>query len=326
MAILIARKVFLMDPNLLQQRARAFDYLFDAVVVTDMQGIVIDWNTGAEHLYGYPRSEIIGKPVSILHAPEDVERVTAEVFAAIERQGYWTGEIKKISKDQSIGWIESSVIPLFDDQNQPIGALGINRDITQRREIQHELSVTNESLKLQLKKVKLLQAKLRKQATLDPLTGLYNRRYLADMIQRELVRAKREQASISIAIMDLDYFKKINDTFGHKGGDAVLKTMAELFLSHVRASDIICRYGGEEFLFLMSGASLNAAAERMEELRHAVEAKSIIYNGKTIHVTVSIGIASYPAHGDNDESILLAADDMLYRSKRNGRNLVSVAS
>lgn len=315
-----------MDTNLFQQRARAFDYLFDAVVVTDLQGIVSDWNTGAERLYGYPRSEIIGKPVSILHAPEDVERITAEVFAAIERQGYWTGEIKKVSRDQNIGWIESSVIPLFDDKNQPIGALGINRDITQRREIQHELLVTNESLKLQLKKVKLLQAKLRKQATLDPLTGLYNRRYLADMIQRELVRAKREIIPVSVAIMDVDHFKKVNDTFGHKGGDTVLKAMAELFLSHVRASDIVCRYGGEEFIFLMPGATLAKAAERLEELRKTIEAKQIIHNDKTIRITVSIGVASYPIHGDNDESILLVADDMLYCSKRDGRNRVSVAN
>ncbi|MGA7178517.1 MAG: PAS domain-containing protein [Thiobacillaceae bacterium] len=80
-----------MPPDPLQQRARAFDYLFDAVVVTDMQGIATDWNMGAQQLYGYLRSEIIGKPVSILHAPEDVERITAEVFASIERQGYWTG-------------------------------------------------------------------------------------------------------------------------------------------------------------------------------------------------------------------------------------------
>jgi len=314
-----------MDPNLFQQRARAFDYLFDAVVVTDMQGIVIDWNTGAEQLYGYLRSEIIGKPVSILHAPEDVERITADVFASIERQGYWAGEIKKVSKDQSIGWIESSVIPLVDEQNQPMGALGINRDITHRREMQQELQAANEKLKLQLDKVELLQKKLREQATRDPLTGLYNRRYLADSFQRALVRARREETPVSVAIMDLDHFKDINDTFGHKGGDAVLKAIAELFLRHVRASDIICRYGGEEFTILMSNASLNTAAKRMEDLRKEIEGTSIIYNDKNIHVTLSIGMAGFPDHGEDDEAILLAADNMLYQSKRNGRNQVSVA-
>ena len=315
-----------MDNNLFHQRARAFDYLYDAVVVTDLQGIVTDWNTGAEKLYGYTRDEIIGKPVSILHAPEDVERITAEVFAAIERQGYWTGEIKKVAKDQSVGWIESSVIPLFDEQNQSIGALGINRDITQRREIQQELLVANENLKSQLEKIELLQEKLREQATLDPLTGLYNRRYMIDMMHRELSRAKRENTPISIAIMDLDHFKNINDTFGHKGGDAVLVAMAELFLSHVRTSDIVCRYGGEEFLILMPGASIDHAAERMEELRKIIEAKSIIHNDKTIPVTASIGVSSYPLNGEDDDALLLEADNMLYNSKRNGRNRVSVAN
>ena len=314
-----------MENNLFHQRARAFDYLYDAVVVTDLQGIVTDWNIGAEKLYGYTRNEIIGKPVSILHAPEDVERITAEVFAAIERQGYWTGEIKKVAKGQSIGWIESSVIPIFDEQNQPIGALGINRDITQRREIQQELLVANENLKSQLQEIEILQEKLREQATLDPLTGLYNRRYLIDMMQREMARAKREDIPISVAIMDLDHFKDINDTFGHKGGDAVLEAMAKLFLSHVRASDIVCRYGGEEFVFLMPGASIDIAAERMEDLRKLIEEKSIIHNDKAIPVTASIGVASYPIHGDNDEALLLEADNMLYNSKRNGRNQVSVA-
>ena len=314
-----------MENNLFHQRARAFDYLYDAVVVTDLQGIVTDWNIGAEKLYGYTRNEIIGKPVSILHAPEDVERITAEVFAAIERQGYWTGEIKKVAKDQSIGWIESSVIPIFDEQNQSIGALGINRDITQRREIQQELLVANENLKSQLQEIEILQEKLREQATLDPLTGLYNRRYLIDMMQREMARAKREDIPISVAIMDLDHFKDINDTFGHKGGDAVLEAMAKLFLSHVRASDIVCRYGGEEFVFLMPGASIDIAAERMEDLRKLIEEKSIIHNDKAIPVTASIGVASYPIHGDNDEALLLEADNMLYNSKRNGRNQVSVA-
>ena len=314
-----------MDNNLFHQRARAFDYLYDAVVVTDLQGIVTDWNPGAEKLYGYKRDEIIGKPVSILHAPEDVERITAEVFAAIERQGYWTGEIKKVAKDQSVGWIESSVIPLFDEQNRSIGALGINRDITQRRKIQQELLAANENLKSHLQEIELLQDKLREQAILDPLTGFYNRRYLIDMMQREIARAKRENTPISIAIMDLDHFKKINDTYGHKGGDAVLEAMAKLFLSHVRASDIVCRYGGEEFVFLMPGASIDHAAERMEELRIIIEAKSIVHNDKTIPVTASIGVASYPLNGEDDEALLLEADNMLYNSKRNGRNQVSVA-
>ena len=116
------------------ERARAFDYLFDAVVVTDMKGTITDWNAGAAKLYGYQAAEVLGQPVSILHAPEDVDRVTAQVFASIERQGHWTGEIRMRRKDHSIGWIESFVIPLLDDAGVPIGALGINRDITRAEE------------------------------------------------------------------------------------------------------------------------------------------------------------------------------------------------
>ena len=113
-------------------RAKAFDYLFDAVVVTNSEGIIVDWNKGAEALYGYTEEEAIGQTVSILHVPEDLDHITSEVLSAVEKVGKWTGEVRMLHKDGSIGWIESMCVPIFDGNEKMIGALGINRDITDR--------------------------------------------------------------------------------------------------------------------------------------------------------------------------------------------------
>ena len=128
-----------MEDIISKQRALAFDYLYDAVVVTDLEGIIIDWNVGSELLYGYSKEEAIGKPVCILHVPEDLDHVTKDVLDGIARDGKWSGEVNMLRKDGTIGWIESMCVPLLDEDNQPIGALGINRDITKRVEQERKL-------------------------------------------------------------------------------------------------------------------------------------------------------------------------------------------
>jgi PAS domain S-box-containing protein len=130
-----------------KQRAKAFDYLFDAVVIVDLTGVITDWNIGSEKLYGYTKEEVLGKPVSILHVPEDIESITKEVMSSVEKTGKWTGEVKMLHKDGHIGWIESMCVPFFDSNDEVIGSLGINRDITKR--IQNELELKNKQLELE---------------------------------------------------------------------------------------------------------------------------------------------------------------------------------
>jgi PAS domain S-box-containing protein len=120
-------------------RAHAFENVFDAVVVTDLSGRIVDWNAGSERLYGYPREEALGRPVSMLHVPEDSEHLIGEVLRHVERDGRWEGEIRMLHRTGRIGWIESMVVPLFDDDGAPVGALGINRDISPRRQVEDEL-------------------------------------------------------------------------------------------------------------------------------------------------------------------------------------------
>jgi PAS domain S-box-containing protein len=128
-----------MNSELLELRAKAFDYLFDAVVVVDLQGLIIDWNKGSEDLYGYSKEEIINKHVSILHVPEDIDRVTAEVISEVEKSGKWTGEVRMQHKTGRVGWVESMCIPFFDNEDQVIGTFGINRDISARKFMEEEL-------------------------------------------------------------------------------------------------------------------------------------------------------------------------------------------
>ena len=178
----------------------------------------------------------------------------------------------------------------------------------------------------QLAEIKNLQEQLREQAIRDYLTGLFNRRYMQETLPRELARARRDSSPLSIMIMDLDHFKRVNDTYGHRAGDHYLQALAELLKQHTRAGDIVCRYGGEEFVVIMPGAELSNCRQRGEQLRIDIAELRVKFSGKDLNVTVSIGIAAYPDHGKNGEEILIMADRALYQAKHSGRNMVVVYS
>jgi diguanylate cyclase (GGDEF)-like protein len=184
------------------------------------------------------------------------------------------------------------------------------------------LTAVAESLALAIANIRLRET-LRQQAFRDKLTGLYNRRFIDESIELELHRAKREDKPLSVIMLDVDHFKRYNDTFGHDAGDAVLAELGRLLSTKTRASDVPCRYGGEEFLVIMSGADTAQALSRAETLRCAVEELSVVQDGKPLgSVTISCGIATYPQHGDISEDLLRVADTALYAAKHAGRNRV----
>ena len=171
-----------------------------------------------------------------------------------------------------------------------------------------------------------LRERLIAQAITDPLTGLYNRRYLEESVIRELSRARRHQTTIGIILLDIDRFKSFNDTHGHHVGDQVLQSLGNFLKAHVRGSDIACRYGGEEFALVMPDSPLEKAIQRAEELREKVKYLSVQHQGGVIgHITLSLGVSSFPLHGATLEGLLLAADNALYRAKAEGRDKVCVA-
>jgi diguanylate cyclase (GGDEF)-like protein/PAS domain S-box-containing protein len=195
----------------------------------------------------------------------------------------------------------------------------------ERNEVDSKLRDTNELLQNQLAEIGTLQKELREQSIRDPLTGLFNRRYLEETLRRELSRAKRNKHQLSVALLDIDYFKPLNDTHGHDAGDIMLKSMALLLRNHTRDEDVVCRYGGEEFVVVLPATTLEHAHQRMEQLRFTIEQLRVPFDRIELNTTVSIGIAAYPRHGETLAALLKAADMVLYEAKGAGRNHVMSA-
>ncbi|MBN2547901.1 MAG: GGDEF domain-containing protein [Anaerolineales bacterium] len=197
-----------------------------------------------------------------------------------------------------------------------------NYDLTQLQDV---LRQTNERLQAEIAEKEALQATLREQAIRDPLTGLFNRRYLQETLERELLRAGREGYTIGIILMDIDHFKKLNDTYGHSAGDLVLEALGQMLRSQTRGGDIPCRYGGEEFLVIMPGATLEVAARRAEALRLVFQELQVEYMNQSISATLSLGVSAFPTHGRSEAELLSKADKALYAAKNSGRNQVVVS-
>ncbi|MGE0383749.1 MAG: diguanylate cyclase [Gammaproteobacteria bacterium] len=171
-----------------------------------------------------------------------------------------------------------------------------------------------------------LREELVAQSIRDPLTDVYNRRYLEETMERELLRAQRDQGAFAVIMIDIDFFKRYNDTHGHQAGDLLLKSFARLLKNSVRGEDIACRYGGEEFTLVLPGATPDIAAARAERVRIASRALQVQFQGTTLPpISVSCGVAGFPAHGDTWQEVLAKADAALYDAKTQGRNRVIVA-
>lgn len=172
-----------------------------------------------------------------------------------------------------------------------------------------------------------LRETLHNQSIRDSLTGLFNRRYLDEALERELYQAALKQYALSVIMIDVDHFKQFNDRFGHEAGNEVLRQLGGFFQQHIRERDIACRYGGEEFTLILPQAPLAVTQKRAQELRDRVKLLSVEYDGQHIgQVTLSLGVASFPQHGTTSLALLEAADAALYRAKADGRDRVAIAS
>ena len=191
---------------------------------------------------------------------------------------------------------------------------------------QVRLAVTvAEQFALALANVRLRET-LRGQSIRDPLTGLFNRRYMEETLDRELRRAERGRRPLSVVLLDIDRFKHYNDSFGHEAGDTVLASLGALLRSVSRAGDVACRYGGEEFVLILPEASLQDARRRAEEIRDAIRGLRVTHGGRPLEsVRCSMGVAAFPEHGEVGGALLRAADAALYRAKREGRDQVILA-
>jgi diguanylate cyclase (GGDEF)-like protein len=188
-----------------------------------------------------------------------------------------------------------------------------------------ELDFSNQQLTMQLEHVNGLQEKLRQEAIHDSLTSLFNRRFLDETLPIELARLKREKRPLTLLMLDIDHFKNINDTHGHQVGDAVLQSVGNALKTSVRAGDIVCRYGGEEFILVFPGMNAADGRTRAETLRVLIASQTVSGRDRLIGVTISIGGSVFPNDGNSSDELISVADLALYRAKQNGRNRVEFA-
>jgi diguanylate cyclase (GGDEF)-like protein/PAS domain S-box-containing protein len=205
------------------------------------------------------------------------------------------------------------------------GILDINSKSFSEVKIQTVTSLT-EHIGLALSNLKLRDT-LRHQAIRDPLTNLFNRRYMEETFEREIKHAERKGTQVGIIMIDIDHFKQFNDAFGHEAGDIILQELGHFFQTHIRAEDVACRYGGEEFTIILPDSSPSNTVMRAENLREGAKRLNVNSNGINLQgITLSLGISIFPEHGNTSETLLRAADQALYRAKAEGRDRVVMAS
>ncbi len=287
--------------------------LHDAVLVLDSTDRVAVANKAFFAWLGI-ETAIVGKPVLEVLAP----------WPGLVRAVFSEFDAEEVLLDHpSWRYIDVRRSVVKDDRGRVRGRVLVLRDINALRLAELELRDANEKLTVQLVTIQNLQDGLREQALRDPLTGLYNRRYLEETMGRELARSQREDAPLSFVMIDLDHFKYLNDEHGHAAGDQVLRWFGDLLLAKLRPGDIACRYGGEEFVILMPSASREVALQRCEDLRVAFTSLVANASGNRYpNVTLSAGLAVSPRDASTTNELRRCADVAMYAAKRAGRNQV----
>ena len=260
---------------------------------TDINGIIIDASDALCDLTGYKKSELIGKNHNIFKHQDMKDILFSNMWKTIKSKKVWKGEIKSLKKDGSFYWADVIISPTYDNDFNVIGYSAIRNDITDKKRIE-QLSIT------------------------DKLTGIANRSKLDDFLNNEIKRARRYESSLGVVLLDIDNFKRVNDTYGHLVGDKVLVAIANILKSNIREIDFLGRWGGEEFLIVCPHTNKEGIMTLCETLRKKIEE----YDFKNCtKQTASFGVTSF-SKDDTIDSIILRADNALYRAKEIGKNTV----
>jgi diguanylate cyclase (GGDEF)-like protein/PAS domain S-box-containing protein len=279
------------------------------IVVLDRQDRVVDVNPAARRLLGLQAVVDIGKPAALV-LPVALNTLEAESQTEMHLEN---GEVRQI---------EVRMTHLKEISGEKSGQLILLYDITLRKKAEDELQAVNARLQAQVEEIRGLKDKLREESIRDPLTGLYNRRYLDETLAREISRSNRQHKPVSFMIMDADGFKRINDAYGHLYGDIVLKELAAVITENTRREDIACRFGGDEFIIVLPGTNLATAVIRAELMRQKFSGRQIAVRDQVISASFSAGVACYPDQGATVDAVMRACDEALYLAKANGCNRV----
>ncbi|MGE4317814.1 MAG: diguanylate cyclase [Deferribacterales bacterium] len=270
---------------------------------TDTKGFITKASSAFCDISQYSRDELIGAPHNIVRHPDMPPEAFREMWKTIQKGGTWNGEIKNMKKDGTYYWVDAAVLPKYDSKNNIIGFAAIRTDITDKKRVE-DLTIT------------------------DELTSLYNKRYFNRMFDFELRRAQRNGTDITLAVIDIDFFKNYNDTYGHLKGDKVLRRVALTLKKHLnRAGDYACRIGGEEFAVITMDMSPEQSFNLLEKIRKAVEDLKIEHSASEIssHVTISVGLyCGVPPMNTTVNNTFRKTDSALYNAKQAGRNRICV--
>lgn len=265
-------------------------------VTTKTNSIITAVSSAFAKASGYTKEELIGQKINIIKHPETPKKVFHELWKTIEQGKEWHGEIKNRGKEGNTYWIEETIIPVKEDNNDITSYITVGIDISAKK----ELEVIS---------------------TIDRLTEIFNRRKLDELLHHETEKAKRYKRDLTLLMIDIDHFKHVNDTYGHQTGDYALSTVAKILSTHIRESDILGRYGGEEFMIICPETDKNAAFQLGEKLRNTISD----YAFNTIgHLTISIGIGGFETDDDTQEEAIRKTDNALYKAKERGRNQVVI--
>jgi len=290
---------------------RLFEAAQDGILILDAEtGMITDVNPFLIKMLGYSREEFVEKKLWEVGAFKDIE-ASQQAFEALQKNEYIRYEDLPLrAKSGKLVDVEF-VSNVYLVGGEKVIQCNI-RDITERKQAQDALLKS--------------QALLREQSVRDYLTGLFNRRYMEETLERELLRAARKQLSLGMIMLDVDDFKHFNDTYGHAVGDEILREMGSLLLRQVRGEDIACLYGGDEFIVILPDASREVTRERAELICEYAQEFHLQLEGQSLPaVTLSLGVAVFPEHGATSMAILRAVDAALYRAKHEGRGRVVVA-
>ncbi len=262
---------------------------------TDLEGNITHVSEALCNITGYTKNELIGKNHSIFRHPDMDSSTFKEMWETILKGNTWRGEVKNLNKDGSYYWADSKITPIFNKDGSIKGFDAMRHDITDRKRLK-ELSIT------------------------DALTQIPNRLHLDECYANELERAKRYNSVFSVMIIDIDFFKHVNDEYGHKTGDDVLVQIANILKENIRNLDVLGRWGGEEFLIICPETNIQHAQILAEKIRKIIE----IHDFKiSKHITCSLGVTEFK-HDDNAEDTFKRSDKALYEAKNSGRNKVVI--
>jgi diguanylate cyclase (GGDEF)-like protein/PAS domain S-box-containing protein len=274
-------------------------------------------------MFGWGEREVLGRDFVTFMVPVSATEALQEIFEATFGRGADSRSLhSNLTKDGRTIEVEwhNTIVPGSD--GRPDSVLSLAQDVTERTRAQAALQEVNVELRQRLDDINELQKQLREQVMRDPLTGMYNRRFLDDALQAEIARAVREREPLSLMMLDIDHFKRVNDSHGHQTGDEVLRMLAGILRSEARRTDVACRYGGEEFVLLLPKMNIESARARAERWRQMFAEMDVPVESGQLRCTLSVGIAAFPDHGNSAEDLLRNGDRALYLAKALGRNRV----